>query len=79
MHHLGAFSFKIIGKMKKVCLFGLTCVAIISIALSCGGGDVNTNFDSHFNDDVTLIPDTTISAFQSERPKKVKFYVEVSG
>ena len=65
--------------MKKVCLFGLTCVAIISIALSCGGGDVNTNFDSHFNEDGTLIEDSTTCVFQSERPQKVKFYVEVSG
>ena len=65
--------------MKKVCLFGLTCVAILLLTLTSCAGDVNTNFDSHFNDDGALIPDTTISAFQSEHPKKVKFYVEVSG
>ena len=65
--------------MKKVCLFGLTCVAILLLTLTSCPGDVNTNFDSHFNDDGTLIPDTTISALQSERPKIVKFYVEVSG
>lgn len=67
--------------MKKFITLGLgLCViALGTYALIGCGSDVNTNFDSHFNDDGTLINDTTATKFTIQQPNKVKFYVEVSG
>lgn len=68
--------------MKKSIILGLTVCAIIGLAaisiVSCSS-DINPNNDSHFNDDGTLIKDSTESVFEIKQPSKVKFYVEVSG
>lgn len=67
--------------MKKIWALGLSVFAAVGLAVSmvsCSS-DVNTNFDSHFNDDGTLIKDSTESVFKITQPSKVKFYVEVSG
>ena len=49
-----------------------------SLLLSCGGSP-NTNYDSHFDEEGCLIRDSLAEIFSPTHPKKIKFYVEVSG
>lgn len=54
-------------------------VLLIPALFSCGGG-VNTVNDPHFDNDGYLIKDTTESSdFVIVHPRKIKFFVEVSG
>lgn len=66
--------------MKKLTSFGKLVAASLVVASALTAcGPVNTNFDSHFDDDGYLLKDSTGSTFQIQQPSKVKFYVEVSG
>lgn len=68
--------------MKRNWLDSVKLAIIVLVAFSlfsCGGG-VNTVADQHFDEDGYLIKDTTDSAkFSLVHPKKIKFFVEVSG
>ena len=66
--------------MKKLISFGKLVAASFVVASALTAcGDVNTNFDSHFDADGYLLKDSTVSTFQIQQPSKIKFYVEVSG
>ena len=66
--------------MKKVFLFGMIAIsAMLFMVTFIGCGPVNTNFDSHFDEEGYLVKDLTDSPFVLQQPSKVKFYIEVSG
>ena len=46
--------------------------------LSCGG-NINTNNDPHFDESGYLVRDSALSPFTLNTPKKINFFVEVSG
>lgn len=65
-------------KKKLVAFGGLLAIAAITLVSSCGS-DINTVGDSHFNADGTLPDSVDTLSLKPSVPKKVKFYVEVSG
>lgn len=66
--------------MRKGPLATIVLAVLLILALfSCGGG-VNTVNDPHFDNDGYLIKDTTESSdFIIVHPRKIKFFIEVSG
>lgn len=58
----------------------LCWVSSALLLIGCGGGNLNTNYDPHFDDEGCLIRDSlALSDFKPVHPKKIKFYVEASG
>ena len=47
--------------------------------LLAGCSPVNSNFNSHFDENGYALKDSTYSDFHIQKPSKLKFYVEVSG
>lgn len=56
-----------------------SCAGTLLLLFASCSEPINTNFNPHFTEDGTYIPDTTATVFQRTTPRNVKFYVEVSG
>lgn len=67
--------------MKKLFVGLIAVVFLVAICVLVNSCDhvVNTNYDSHFDNEGYLLRDSTDISFRPEQPAKIKFYVEVSG
>ena len=57
----------------------LSIIAFLILGITSCDVIINTNQDPHFDDEGTLIKDSTEVPFQLLQPNKIKFFVEVSG
>lgn len=60
------------------CCLSLSMAVALSLS-SCCGGNVNSNDDSHFDENGYSLRDSTEAEFTLRRPDKIKFFIEVSG
>jgi len=59
-------------------ILGFLCLAVAVFFGSCSSNP-NTNFDPHFDEEGCLVNNDAKGAFKPVPPKKMKFFIEVSG